>query len=58
MDSNRQLTASGGVAGDNLGWSVAVTQIRIVVGAPGAAASGAVYTFARATPATWTQAAT
>ena len=52
-----KLTASGAVAGDNLGWSVAVTQTRIVVGAPGAAGSGAVYTFARATPATWTQAA-
>jgi len=52
-----KLTASDGVAGDGFGWSVAVTSSRIVVGAPGATASGAVYTFAPAGPGAWTQAA-
>ena len=52
-----KLTASDGVAGDSFGWSVAVTSSRIVIGAPGATASGAVYTFAPAGSGAWTQAA-
>jgi hypothetical protein len=52
MKQTAKLTASDGAAGDNLGWSVAVTGNTVVAGAPGAAiggnqSQGAVYVFVK-----------
>jgi FG-GAP repeat/Phosphoesterase family len=50
-----ELTASGGAAGDQLGWSVAISGSTAVVGAPGSnTGGGAAYVFVKS-GSTWSQ---
>jgi hypothetical protein len=50
-----KLLASDGAAEDGFGWFVAIDGDRIVVGAPGAAPTGAAYVFRRTATNTWVE---
>ena len=51
-----KLTPSGGSAGERFGWSLSLSEDRVVVGSPGDFSSGAAFVFVR-TPTGWTESA-